>query len=220
MTMKKMEASDFDSLVGFFDAMAQTPWLSHVHDELKAMSGSWLNKDVLDVGCGTGRLLARGVNEARSLTGVDLSKEMVKATTSLLDAKAGGIKTNVAVADAYGLPFDDESFDSSMSTCVMFLLPEPERGLRELFRVTRVNGVICMLNPTPKMNPKAASDYAKRHQITGFEERALLSWSTISTTRHRYDKQSFSDLLIKVGAANVEHKAVLDDLALITVARK
>lgn len=78
--MRKMQGEEFDSLVSFFDDMARTKWLGAVHDELKQASGSWEGKSVLDVGCGTGRLLLRGVEEASMLTGVDLSSEMVKAS--------------------------------------------------------------------------------------------------------------------------------------------
>ncbi|WP_227521894.1 class I SAM-dependent methyltransferase [Bacillus solitudinis] len=218
MKMKKMEASDFDSLVPFFDAMAQTSWLSDIHHKLMRFTGAWTGKDVIDIGCGTGRLLARGVEDAKTVTGVDLSKEMVDASLSLLVAKGAKDKSSSMVADAYKLPFSDNSFDISLSTCVMFLLPEPEKGIKEMIRVTRPNGVIGMLNPSKNMNPTEARRFAEKHNITGFEQTALVRWSNVSTARHRYAEEELTSLLEQLGTKSIKHQQVLDGLAVITVA--
>lgn len=212
--MRKMSETEFNDLVSFFDKMAQTKWLSQVHDQLKRYTDSWKGKSVLDVGCGTGRILQRGIKEASRLTGVDLSPEMIKAAKRLLAAKA-----DLFVADAYELPFDDNQFDLAISTCVMFLLPEPEKGIREMARVTKQSGVIAMLNPSMDMGNESAEAYAELHQMTGFEKSSLLKWSNVSTRRHRYEPVALTSLLAEFGVVKVEHHEVLDGLALITVGR-
>ncbi len=214
-----MSGEEFDPLVAFFDGMARTQWLSAIHDQLKEKTGSWRNKKILDVGCGTGRLLARGVNEAQSLSGVDLSKQMVLAAREILVGAGAAAYSNVQEADAYALPFDGKSFDVVLSTCVMFLLPEPEKGLKEMARVVRSGGVLGMLNPTHLMNPAQAARFCETHQINGFEQKTMLQWSNVSTRRHRYDASELSSILQSLGANRITHHPVLDGLALITVAR-
>lgn len=213
--MRKMSETDFNDLVAFFDQMAQTKWLSGIHDTLKRHTGTWCGKSILDVGCGTGRILQRGMNEARSLTGIDLSPEMIKAARSLL-----GDQADLFVGDACELPFEAVSFDLSLSTCVMFLLPEPEKGIAEMARVTKSGGMIAMLNPSQDMGIETAESYAERYQMNGFEKEALMKWSNVSTRRHRYEPDALSSILSKHGFGDMEHYKVLDGLALVTVGHK
>ncbi len=214
-----MDGEEFDQLVSFFDGMARTSWLSSIHNRLKEQSGSWDGAQVLDIGCGTGRLLLKGVEEAKHLTGVDLSSEMIKASHQNFFLHNRAEKSTFLIADAYELPFEDDRFDIALSTCVMFLLPEPEKGLKEMIRVTKPGGTITMLNPSKKMNQMNAFEYSKAHQITGFEQTTLLKWSNVSTRRHRYSEEDMTELLNELGATEVINTEVLDGLAMITTAK-
>ncbi|WP_332690126.1 class I SAM-dependent methyltransferase [Halalkalibacter lacteus] len=216
--MRKMNGTDFDDLVDFFDAMTQTKWLSSIHDQLKVLSGIWSNKTILDIGCGTGRLLERGVSQASELIGIDLSKEMVEKSRELLER--GPAKSSLLIGDAYRLPLENNKVDVALSTCVMFLLPEPKRGLGEMVRVVKHGGVIAMLNPSPEMCAESAAQYAEQHQFTGFERESLLAWSNVSTKRHRYSDAELHELLTELNMQKVQHTSVLDGLATITIAVK
>jgi ubiquinone/menaquinone biosynthesis C-methylase UbiE len=215
-----MSGRDFDDLVDFFDAMAKTSWLSSIHDQLKDLSGSWHEKNILDIGCGTGRLLERGLGEADFLIGIDLSEEMVLKSRTLLERQNTLTKSKLIVGDAYFLPIEDNFVDVALSTCVMFLLPEPEKGLIEMLRVVKQDGMMAMLNPSPQMNPETAKKYADLHEITGFERESLLMWSNVSIKRHRYSNADLDQLLMKLKVKKIDHTSVLDGLATITVAVK
>ncbi|RXI98071.1 class I SAM-dependent methyltransferase [Anaerobacillus alkaliphilus] len=217
--MKKMQGEDFNNLVRFFDGMAQTSWLSGVHNLLKDATGSWVGKSVLDVGCGTGRLLLRGAKESMHVTGIDLSSEMIKASTQTFLFHELGHKGTFLVGDAYELPFPNNQFDIVLSTCVLFLLPEPTVAMEEILRVIKENGIIAMLNPSIKMNQQEASRYCIDHNLSGFEEKTLLQWSTISTSRHRYSTEQLTAYFTDEGAKVVRNINVLDDLAIITIAK-
>ncbi|WP_209122444.1 class I SAM-dependent methyltransferase [Alkalihalobacillus sp. BA299] len=217
--MRKMNGEEFDPLVPFFDAMACTSWLSDVHHQIKRVTGSWTGKRVLDVGCGTGRLLLRGVDEARQVVGIDLSEGMVQAATELFAEKGKSDQSSFQVGDAYNLPYAQNEFDLALSTCVLFLLPEPEKGMKEILRVVKDGGMIAMLNPSEHMNQQAAADYCQQNNITQFEETTLLKWSNISTLRHRYNSEELSTFLLGCGAKQVEHFPVVGGLALITICK-
>ncbi|KHF39839.1 class I SAM-dependent methyltransferase [Halalkalibacter okhensis] len=216
--MRKMRGTEFDDLVDFFDKMAQTNWLCTIHNQLKELSGRWSNKTILDIGCGTGRLLERGKEEARELVGIDLSQEMVEKSRSVLEG--GKAKTRLLVGDAYSLPLRENQVDVAVSTCVMFLLPEPQKGLSEMVRVIKPAGVVAMLNPSPKMSPNEAASYANLVKMSGFERESLLAWSNVSTKRHRYSDEELNGLMLELGLKNIRHTHVLDGLATITVAEK
>lgn len=217
--MKKMEGEDFDQLVRFFDGMASTSWLSSVHKRLKEGTGNWEKKTVLDVGCGTGRFLLRGAGEAKHVTGIDLSTEMIKACLETFTVHGFNQKATFVVGDAYKLPFEEDVFDLAVSTCVLFLLPEPTIAMEEMLRVVKKDGMIAMLNPSLKMNPKEAASYCQKHELTGFEEKTLLQWSTISTSRHTFSKEELTAYLTEKGAKQVDNIEVLEGLAIITIAK-
>ncbi|MCM3717221.1 class I SAM-dependent methyltransferase [Fictibacillus phosphorivorans] len=215
-----MNGEEFDDLVSFFDGMARTTWLKSVHDTLKEITGSWEGKDILDVGCGTGRLLLRGAEEANKVVGVDLSSEMVKASIQQFFYHELSGKSEFLIADAENLPFDEDSFHLALSTCVMFLLPDPSKGIKEIRRVLRKDGQMAMFNPSEKMSQAAAAQYAKENDISGFERIALLKWSNVSTRRHRYTPDEMTKLLKELGFTEVTHKEVLGGLAIISKAKK
>ncbi|MFC0612939.1 class I SAM-dependent methyltransferase [Scopulibacillus daqui] len=214
-----MPGEEFDKLVDFFDAMAQTKWLSAIHKELIHRTGSWSGLNVLDVGCGTGRLLLKGGKNAEKLTGIDLSSRMIDRCREIAE-EADYQHCEFLVGDAYDLPFSAESFDLALSTCVMFLLPEPERGISEIARVIKRGGKAAMLNPSVYLTEHAVDDYCSKHQIKDFEKTTMKQWSKVAAKRHSYDEAALNALLNDYGFQEAEHCPVLDGLAYITIAKK
>ena len=91
-------------------------------------------RDVLEVGCGTGLVLARLAPHARTATGVDLSPRMLDR------ARRRGL--DVVEADATALPLPDEAFDVVCCFKVLAHVAEIEAALAEMARVTRPGGVV------------------------------------------------------------------------------
>jgi ubiquinone/menaquinone biosynthesis C-methylase UbiE len=91
-------------------------------------------RDLLEVGCGTGLLLARLAAIARNAQGIDLSPGM------LAKAQARGL--TVRQGNAAKLPYPDGSFDVTCSFKVLAHVPCIEHALAEMIRVTRPSGVV------------------------------------------------------------------------------
>ena len=94
---------------------------------------------ILDVGCGTGRLLraASEVFPNARLEGVDAAGEMVRQAQALLPADSR-IRVQQAVAER--LPFADGSFDLVFSTMTFHHWADQRRGVAEVARVLRPEG--------------------------------------------------------------------------------
>lgn len=93
---------------------------------------------VLDVGCGTGCLsfcLARNA-EIGSVCGLDHSSVYIDYAKS----KNHDARIDFQVGDACALPFPDASFDHALSMLVLQFIPEADRAVREMRRVTRPGG--------------------------------------------------------------------------------
>lgn len=96
---------------------------------------------ILDVGCGTGSLtyeLADRLPRAR-LTGLDFSENFVGYARA--HAPDGDI--TFVQGDAAALPYADQSFDHALSLLVLNFIPDHEKAVAEIARVTRVGGVIA-----------------------------------------------------------------------------
>lgn len=98
-------------------------------------------RDLLEVGCGTGLVLERLTRFTRSAKGIDLSPGM------LAKAEARGL--DVVLGSATELPFEDAQFDVTCSFKVLAHIPDLERALSEMARVTRPGGVVIaeLYNP-------------------------------------------------------------------------
>jgi ubiquinone/menaquinone biosynthesis C-methylase UbiE len=99
--------------------------------------------DVLDVGCGTGRLLeavATRFGDAR-LTGVDTSAEMVAEARRKHE---GDERFVFEQGNAAALPFPPESFDVVSSTMSFHHWADQAGGVREVSRVLRVGGLFAL----------------------------------------------------------------------------
>jgi SAM-dependent methyltransferase len=102
---------------------------------------------VLDVGCGSGRLLAelaaRGV-DPRRLHGVDL----IEARVDAAGRRLGG--ATVKRADARALPFPDERFELVVLATALSSMPSGEavaRALAEAARVVSPTGLVLCYEP-------------------------------------------------------------------------
>jgi SAM-dependent methyltransferase len=96
-------------------------------------------RDVLEVGVGMGADHAEWAESGpRSLTGIDLTERSIEFTRERLALL--GLTSNLRVADAENLPFDDGSFDLVYSWGVIHHSPDTPRAVAEIYRVLRPGG--------------------------------------------------------------------------------
>lgn len=91
--------------------------------------------EVLEVGCGPGRLAER-LRDERGIrvTAVDSSERMVALTRARgIDARLG---------DVQALAFADQSFDAVIAAWMLYHVADLDHGLREIARVLRPGGAL------------------------------------------------------------------------------
>lgn len=108
-------------------------------------------EDVLEVAVGTGLTFAKilEANPSGRNEGVDLTSAMLKRAEARA-AKTGLDSYELRVADAYSLPYEDDSFDVLVNNYMFDLLPERDFSLvlEEFRRVLRGGGRLAMVNMT------------------------------------------------------------------------
>lgn len=98
-------------------------------------------EDVLDVGSGTGSLTSAvaAVAPSSRIVGIDPSAPYVAVARAHYHMD----RVRFEVGDAQHLQFEDASFDSTMSLLILNFIPDPEKALTEMTRVTRSGGTVA-----------------------------------------------------------------------------
>ena len=100
-------------------------------------------KRVLEIGCGRGVFARELAERGADLVVADFSPAAVRLAEERLRDR--GVET--LVADIQAIPFPDDSFDVVISQETVEHVPEPERALAELVRVTRRGGTLILTGP-------------------------------------------------------------------------
>lgn len=134
--VQRYDAERFSSWHGKLVHQAESRALEHAIDRYFTPGGT-----VIDLPCGTGRLLDVYAQRDFQVTGVDISDEMLTVAGARFKDNP---RFSFQKGDAEALPFADGSFGYLSSFRLMAHLPPPvrQRVLAEMIRVTRLVLVI------------------------------------------------------------------------------
>lgn len=116
-------------------------WSRELAPLLVRFAGVRDGEDVLDVGSGTGALTAAvaAAAPASRVVGVDPAAPYV----AFAQARHGGPLVRFETGDAQQLRFPDGSFDRTLSLLNLNFIPDRNKALGELIRVTRPGGTVA-----------------------------------------------------------------------------
>jgi ArsR family transcriptional regulator len=128
---------------------------------------------IADVGCGTGSLTFELARFARTVIGIDQSREMLQRAKST--ARSRNIQNvEFRIGNALKLPLKPRSFDAAFSVMVLHFLPEPERAISELCRIVRPGGTVVVLDLVRHQQEWMRDQMA--HRWLGFDRESVESW--------------------------------------------
>jgi len=111
---------------------------------------------VLDAGAGTGStgiLAARKLGPSGSVTFFDLSDDMLTIARKKLRRHCIEARTSFETGDMCQLPFSANSFDVALSTYSLCPIYDPDKAVRELFRVVKPGGRLGFAYSTEASSP-------------------------------------------------------------------
>ncbi|MEE9607415.1 MAG: methyltransferase domain-containing protein [Myxococcota bacterium] len=132
---------------------------------------------LLDIGTGPGEipLLICERLESVRVTGVDLSRQMLRHAQRLCGASPRAARVALRRADAKRLPFRDACFDAVASNTILHHLPDPLPFLREARRVLRPGGALLIRDLLRPDSPQRADELVALHARDATpEQRELL----------------------------------------------
>ena len=116
-------------------------------------------KEVLEVGCGTGAILA-GLKTSASLHGLDIEP------AHLIQALSHAPKAHLTCGDAHNLPYLSHLFDITFCHYLLLWVNDPLKVLTEMKRVTRQDGyVLALAEPDYRRRIDQPSELAKLGQL-------------------------------------------------------
>ena len=132
--MSQLHPRDYyDDFAGWYERERHLPYHRMLDDlEVEIVERYARDKQVLEVGCGTGLILDRVSRFAADARGIDLSAGML--------AKAAARGLAVAQASATELPIATASVDVAYSFKVLAHIPDIRAAMREMARVVRPGG--------------------------------------------------------------------------------
>jgi ubiquinone/menaquinone biosynthesis C-methylase UbiE len=126
-----------------------------------------------DVGCGTGSLTFELARFARKVIGVDLSNEMLRRARAV--ARERELRNvEFRQGDALTLPLDSHSFDAAFCVMVLHFLPDPQRAIASLCRITRPGGSVILVDLVQHKQEWMREQMA--HQWLGFDRALINGW--------------------------------------------
>jgi ubiquinone/menaquinone biosynthesis C-methylase UbiE len=169
-----------------------------------AFAGVKDGERVLDVGTGTGALgstLETSFPDSR-IVGIDPSEDFIAFARR--SARSG--RAQYEVGDAQALKFEDATFDHTMALLVMNFIPDHDKAIAEMRRVTRPNGVVSA----------CVWDYNEGMQMLRFFwDEAVALDSAIEPKDERHMKLSrqgqLAQLWKKVGLVDIREEPVVID---------
>lgn len=155
---------------------------------------------VLDIGCGTGTVAITAARRDAQVTGVDIAPPLLdEARNNAEIADTGDISWREG--DATSLPFEDDTFDVTLSNLGHMYGDPPDTVTGELIRVTRPGGRIGFTSWTPtSVYPSMAGvllTVLSPEDLPDFSEPPFL-WGDTGTVQQRLG-ESVDDLELETG---------------------
>ena len=164
---------DFTTVTETWGLAASQEQLAMQHFRYRLAGELSTDRDVLEIGCGSGMGLPYLAGRARHVVGGDYTMELLR------EARAHLPKTDLVRFDAEHLPFRDAALDVVLMLEMIYYVADQAAAFAECRRVLRPGGslMVCVPNPErPDFNASpfsthypTARELARMFQVNGFE---------------------------------------------------
>lgn len=194
-------AYDFDKIARTYDRLNRVMTLG-LDRRWRRRAVRDLHGNVLDVACGTGDMAVSLVERGYTVTGVDISEEM------LAIARQKAPMVTFMIADAEHLPFPDASFDAVTCAFGVRNFVHLEQGLSEMLRVLKPGGRMVILELATPDSPLLRPFYNlyTKHIIPWLGSRIAGNREAYTYLPESVERFPKGDAFLRLFSNSCEHK--------------
>lgn len=146
---------------------------SEVEAAMTALLGQVAIGRLVDIGTGTGRMIALFGHQAENALGIDRSPQMLRLARARL-AEAGLENVDLRQADMYALPLTDGSADTVILHQLLHFAQMPELAIAEAARLIAPGGRLLIADFAPHDREDLRAEQA--HARLGFADEQIRHW--------------------------------------------
>lgn len=184
-------------------------------------------ENILDIATGTGDLaISLASTNAKEIVGLDISDGMLEVGRQKIKSKKLDKIISMVIGDSEDLPFENNTFDAITVAFGVRNFENLEKGLTEILRVLKPNGIFVILetsvptNPIYKFGYKAYTTFVLPTIGKLFsKDRVAYKYLCESASVFPYG-EALNNILRKIGFINVEDKPQTMGVATIYTASK
>jgi len=143
---------------------------TEVEQNLLALVGNSKIESYLDIGTGTGRILALMAKSVEHGLGIDQSNEMLALARTQLE-RAGLKNVSVRKGDMYSMPMDDCCVDLATIHLVLHYAQDPQLVINEAARTLKKDGRLFIVDFAPHQEEHLRIEH--NHQRLGFTDKEI-----------------------------------------------
>ncbi|EPR74735.1 2-heptaprenyl-1,4-naphthoquinone methyltransferase MenG [Winogradskyella psychrotolerans RS-3] len=184
-------------------------------------------KNILDIATGTGDLaISLTSTNAKEIIGLDISDGMLEVGRKKISSKNLDGIISMIIGDSEDLPFEDNTFDAITVAFGVRNFEHLEKGLAEILRVLKPNGIFVILETSVPTNPIYKAGYNVHCKLIMptigklfSKDKVAYNYLSESASVFPYG-EALNNILRKIGFINVEHKPQTMGVATIYSASK
>jgi ubiquinone/menaquinone biosynthesis C-methylase UbiE len=143
-------------------------------DKLISRSGIEAGMKILEIGCGSGCFTtsaARRTGKSGEVNALDINSRMLDQLRRKLEKAINSDLKNIIIhrANAYELPFEDDSLDLVFMVTVFPEIPNKKKALAEIYRVLKPDGILALSEFLPDPDYLISSSTVKLVETNGFK---------------------------------------------------
>ncbi|MCK7590205.1 bifunctional demethylmenaquinone methyltransferase/2-methoxy-6-polyprenyl-1,4-benzoquinol methylase UbiE [Subsaxibacter sp. CAU 1640] len=167
--------------------------------------------NILDIATGTGDLAINlAKTNASEIVGLDISEGMLEVGRKKIAQKKLDSKIKMMVGDSENLPFDDNTFDAITVAFGIRNFESLEKGLAEIYRVLKPNGMFVILETSVPTKPfyKAGYSFYTKYILPTIgkvfsKDQSAYSYLCESASKFPYG-ETLNNILRQIGFNSVE----------------
>ncbi|MBK9149944.1 MAG: bifunctional demethylmenaquinone methyltransferase/2-methoxy-6-polyprenyl-1,4-benzoquinol methylase UbiE [Saprospiraceae bacterium] len=221
----------FDRIAPYYDLLNRVLsagidvwWRKKAIDMLKNAAP----KTILDVATGTSDLAIEAARKLKPdhITAMDISVKMLDIGRNKVEKAGLGNVISLETGDSEAMRYDDNNFDAVMAAFGVRNFENLEKGLKEMYRVTRPGGMVMILEFS---KPVAFPVKQLFHLYFKFVLPVIGRLKSKDRKAYRYlyesvqafpDYRNFADILERCGYKNATYKALTGGICTIYTAIK